>query len=210
MTKALFDGCILMAPLPAVLVSVGDFEKPNIITIAWTGVISSKPPRVYISVRPERYSYDILCKKREFVLNLVPKNLTAVADYCGFRSGRDVDKFAEMALTKAQATKIDCPIICESPINIECKVYDILHSGSHDVFLADVLAVQVDEGIVVDGRIDFAKAQLVNYQHGEYYANGKHLGRFGFSVQKKFIRQNGKGKDVNIDGAAYAKRRKKR
>ncbi|MBR2975073.1 MAG: flavin reductase family protein [Clostridia bacterium] len=206
MAKVQLKGSVMMGPLPAVMASVGTMESSNVITIAWTGVLCSNPPRVYISVRPERHSYQILHDTKQFVINLASKPLTAAVDYCGFKSGRDVDKFAEMGFTKQPAAFVDCPMIAESPINLECKVFDVVNLGSHDVFMADVVAVHVDESIMVDGKVDFAKAGLINYQHGEYYANGKHLGRFGFSIQRKYIKANGKGVAAKIDNAKFTKR----
>lgn len=206
MAKVQLKGSVMMGPLPAVMASVGTMENSNVITIAWTGVLCSNPPRVYVSVRPERHSYQMLKETREFVINLAGKDLTAAVDYCGFKSGREVDKFAEMGFDKEAASVVACPMIKQSPINLECKVFDVVNLGSHDVFMADVVAVHVDESIMVDGKVDFAKANLINYQHGEYYANGKHLGRFGFSIQRKYIKQNGKGVTAKIDNAKFTKR----
>lgn len=197
MSKIQLKGATLLAPLPVVMATVGEYDKSNIITIAWTGVVNSEPPRVYISVRHNRYSYEILKNSREFVINFTDEKLLAACDYCGIRSGREMDKFAEMKLTKQKANIVSTAMILESPINLECKVFDVLNLGSHDMFLADVVAVDVDESIMTDGKIDYAKARLVNYQHGEYYATGKHLGRFGYAAQKKFIAKYGKGTDVD-------------
>ncbi len=207
MSKTTVKGSTLLAPLPAVLVSCGA-EKHNLITIAWTGVVSSDPPRVYISVRKERYSYDIIDKGGDFVINLVSENLLPATDWCGIRSGRDVDKFAEMGLTAENAEFVTSPMVKESPINLECKVLQKIAHGSHDMFIADVLAVHADDSVMQDGRIAFEKAHLVNYQHGEYYATGKHLGRFGFAVQKEFIKRYGKGVNVNLASAKLTKRKK--
>lgn len=195
--KTILKGATLLAPLPVVMATVGDIENSNIITIAWTGVVCSQPPRVYISVRHERYSYEIMQKSKDFVINFVNEKLLAACDYCGIRSGRDIDKFAEMKFTKQPATEVSAPLIAESPINMECKVFDVITLGSHDMFLADVVAIHVDDEIMVDGKIDYRKANLVNYQHGEYYATGKHLGRFGYAAQRKFIAKYGKGLDVD-------------
>ena len=198
----------LLAPLPAVMVTVGDIEKSNIITIAWTGVVCSYPPRVYVSIRHDRYSYEILKESGDFVINLTSENLLPSCDYCGIRSGRDEDKFAEMKLTKLPASIVKAPLIAESPINLECKVFDVLELGSHDMFLADVVAVHANEEIVdADGKIDYALARLVCYEHGEYYATGKHLGRFGFAAQRKFIAKYGKGIDVDMKRATLTYRK---
>ncbi len=210
MSKKVFDGSTMLAPLPAVMVSVGDMQNSNIITIAWTGIVCSKPARTYVSIRPDRYSYDIVNKTKQFVINLTTKDLVASADFCGIRSGKDVDKFSEMNLTKEKASKVDCPLIAESPINLECVVFDQLDLGTHTMFLADIVAVDVDERVIIDGKIDFEKCGFANYQHGEYYATGKHLARFGFATQRKFIRLNGKGTNVKIDNAKYTKRKSKK
>jgi len=139
----------------------------------------------------------MLKNSKEFVINFVGERLLAACDYCGIRSGRDINKFDEMKFTKEQATEVSAPMIAESPVNMECKVFDIIPLGSHDMFLADVVAVHVDEEIMTDGKIDYRKANLVNYQHGEYYATGRHLGRFGYAAQRKFISKYGKGLDVD-------------
>ncbi len=208
MSKSVLKGATLLAPLPVVMATVGDNVNSNIITIAWTGVVCSQPPRVYISVRHERHSYEMLKKSGEFVINFVSENLLASCDYCGIRSGRDIDKFAEMKLTKLPANEVSAPLIAESPINMECKVFDILNLGSHDMFLADVVAIHVDDELMVDGKIDYKKAKLVNYQHGEYYATGRHLGRFGYAAQRKFIAKYGKGTDVDVTKVKTLNKRK--
>ena len=201
----------LLAPLPAVMVTVGDMEKSNIITIAWTGVVCSYPPRVYVSIRHDRFSYEMLKSGGDFVINLTSENLLPACDYCGIRSGRDEDKFSEMKLTKVPASIVKAPLIAESPINLECKVFDVLELGSHDMFLADVVAVHANEEIVnEEGKIDYALARLVCYEHGEYYATGKHLGRFGFAAQRKFIAKYGKGTDVDMKRATLTMRKPKK
>ncbi len=208
MSKTVLKGATLLAPLPVVMATVGDNVNSNIITIAWTGVVCSQPPRVYISVRHERHSYEMLKKSGGFVINFVSENLLASCDYCGIRSGRDIDKFAEMKLTKLPANEVSAPLIAESPINMECKVFDILNLGSHDMFLADVVAIHVDDELMVDDKIDYKKAKLVNYQHGEYYATGRHLGRFGYAAQRKFIAKYGKGTDVDVTKVKTLNKRK--
>lgn len=211
MSKIQLKGGTMLAPLPAVMVTVGDFENSNIITVAWTGVVCSVPPRIYVSIRHDRFSYDILKRGKSFVINLVSEKLLPCCDYCGIRSGRDMDKFAEMKLTKERASVVDAPLIADAPVNLECKVFDIIELGSHDMFLADVVAVHADSEIVDEnGKIDYALAKLVNYQHGEYYATGRHLGRFGFAAQKKFIAKHGKGTDVDMKRATLTKRKTKR
>lgn len=211
MSKTVLKGATLLAPLPVVMATVGDYDNANIITIAWTGIVCSQPPRVYISVRHERFSYEILKQSGEFVINFVSERLLPACDYCGIRSGRDIDKFAEMKLTKEKATQVSVPLIAESPINLECKVFQTLNLGSHDMFVADVLAIHVDDEIMDEqGKIDYVKARLVNYQHGDYYATGRHLGRFGYAAQRKFIAKYGKGLDVDVSKATKLTQRKKK
>ena len=185
--KVLFDkpGNFLY-PIPAVMVSCGTMDKPNIITIAWTGTICSDPPMVSISVRPERYSYGIIKESGEFVINLTTKKLSRACDYCGVVSGRDVDKFAETGLTPAESRTVACPSIQESPASIECKVRDVIHLGSHDMFTAEVTGVTVDSAYIDSkNRFQMNKTDLVAYSHGTYLTLGKELGTFGFSVRKK-------------------------
>ena len=178
----------MLYPLPVVMVSCNrKGEKPNIVTVAWTGTICSDPAMVSISVRPERYSHDIIEETGEFVINLVTKDLTYATDYCGVRSGRDVDKWSEMHLTRGNAqTLIYAPIIEESPVNIECQVVKVEELGSHHMFLAKVTGVQVDDRFMQDnGKFALNKTGLLAYSHGEYFDLGKSLGTFGYSVKKK-------------------------
>lgn len=177
----------MVYPLPAVMVSVRDLKgKDNIITVAWTGTICTNPPMAYISVRPERYSYDMLKESGSFVINLTTRDLVWATDYCGVTSGRDVDKFEKCHLTKEEATQIDAPMIKESPVNIECKVRKIEELGSHHLFLADVVAVHADEAYMDEtGRFMLEKANPIAYSHGKYYELGEQLGTFGYSVQKR-------------------------
>ena len=177
----------MLYPIPAVMVSCArPQEKPNIITIAWAGTICSSPAMVSISVRPERYSYSILRETGEFVINLVTEDLVRAADYCGVKSGREVDKFQEMKLTPCPSEKLAAPGILESPVNIECKVTEIKPLGSHDLFLAEVLSVSVDEAYLDEtGKFHLNDTRLVSYSHGEYFGLGKKLGSFGYSVRKK-------------------------
>ena len=208
MAKKEFKGSSLMGPLPVTMVSVGNMENSNIITVAWTGIVCSAPPRVYVSIRKDRYSYDFVKNCGEFVINLVSDKLLPACDYCGIRSGRDMDKFAEMKLTKGKSTHVATPFINECPIALECKVFQVLELGSHDMFLADVVAIHVDEEIIDEkGRINFALAHLVNYQHGEYRATGRQLGRFGFAAQRKFVAKHGQGTDVEMATATLTKRK---
>lgn len=175
----------LEAPLPPVMVSCGR-EKPNIITVAWTGMLSTQPPRTYISVRPSRHSYGIIKEEGEFVLNLTPDTLVRTADWCGTYTGAKVNKFEKCSLTPEKAEGVGCPAIAECPISIACRVREIVPSGSHDIFIADIVSVSVDEKLFDgEGKIRFEKAGLCAYVHGEYYSLGKKLGYFGFSAAKK-------------------------
>lgn len=177
----------MLYPLPVVMVSCNrKGEKPNIVTVAWTGTICSDPAMVSISVRPERYSHDIIEETGEFVINLVTKDLTYVTDYCGVRSGRDVDKFKEMNLTPLPSKMIDAVGIEESPVNIECKVVEVKKLGSHDMFIAEVVNVTVDDRYMDENnKFNLNDSDLVAYSHGEYFTLGEKIGTFGYSVRKK-------------------------
>lgn len=177
----------MLYPVPAAMISCQrEGEKPNILTIAWTGTICSDPVMVSISVRKERYSYPIIKETGEFVINLTTKNLAFATDYCGVKSGRDIDKFKEMNLTPAKASKVSCPIIAESPVNLECKVKEIVELGSHDMFIAEVVAVDVSEEYMDEsGKFNLNSTDLMAYSHGEYFTLGEKIGKFGYSVQKK-------------------------
>lgn len=177
----------MLYPLPAVMVSCGrPDETPNIITVAWTGTICTNPAMVYISVRPERYSYDIIKETGEFVINLSNKELVKAVDYCGVKSGRDVDKFKEMNLTAVKGEKVSAPYIAEAPVSIECKVTQILELGSHHVFLAAVEGVHVDKKYMDEkGKFHLNQADMIVYSHGEYYDLKNQLGTFGYSIRKK-------------------------
>ena len=176
----------MLNPVPAVMVSVADQNhRPNIITVAWAGTICSDPAMLSISVRKNRYSYDIIKETKEFVVNLTTKQLCRATDYCSVRSGRDVDKFKEMHLTPQPSEKVKAPGIAESPVNIECRVTQVLELGTHDMFLAEVVAVRVDDDYMDEkGRFDLNAADLVTYSHGEYFTLGKKIGTFGYSVAK--------------------------
>lgn len=177
----------MLYPLPAVMVSCKrEGERPNILTVAWAGTVNTNPPMVSISVRPERYSYDIIKETGEFVINLTTENLAYATDFCGVKSGRDVDKFAELALTPVELSHVSVPGIGESPVNIECRVNRILELGSHHMFIADVVGVNVDEKYMdKNGKFALNDAGLLVYSHGEYFALGDKLGTFGYSVSKK-------------------------
>lgn len=185
--KQHWQGGNMLYPVPAVMVScMREGEKPNIITVAWTGTVCSAPPMVSISVRKERYSYHILKESKEFVINLVTKDLVFAADYCGVKSGRDTDKFGQMKLTVQPSRHIQAPGIGESPLNLECRVTQVLPLGSHDLFLAEVLGVTVDDRFMDKaGKFHLNDAGLVAYSHGEYFELGEKLGRFGYSVARK-------------------------
>ena len=173
-------------PIPAVMVSCGTMEKSNIITVAWTGIINTNPAMVYISVRPTRYSYKLIKDQWEFVINLTTKNLVKATDWCGVKTGAKVDKFKEMKLHKEKANFVKCPMIKESPVSVECKVKEIKELGSHTMFIAEVVAINVDEKYIDNkGAFDITKCDLMAYANGNYLAMGKKLGKFGFSVKKK-------------------------
>ena len=187
MTRATFKPGNILYPLPAVMVSCRrPGEKPNIITIAWTGTVCSDPAMVSISVRPDRYSYDIIKETGEFVINLIDKNLVRSMDYCGVKSGRNIDKFRECSITAVDSVSVSAPSIGESPVCIECKVSQIIKLGSHDMFIANVTGVTVDDKYMDEkGRFHLNDAGLIAYSHGEYFELGKSRGKFGYSVQKK-------------------------
>ena len=184
--KQEFKGSEMLSPVPAVMASLGEGDEANIITIAWTGIINSRPPMTYISVRKERHSHDILMKTGEFVINLTTETILRQTDWCGVRSGRDFDKWKETGLTKEPASVVKCPMIAESPVNLECRVTEVKELGSHDMFMAEIVKVHVDDSIIdEDGHFDVVRAGLLAYIHGHYYTvNRKPLGRFGFSVMK--------------------------
>lgn len=187
MAKQLWKPGNMIYPLPAVMVSVTDGEgHDNIITVAWTGTVCTNPAMAYISVRPSRYSYDMIRKTGEFVINLTTEKLAYATDFCGVRSGRDVDKFRKLNLTKEKAQFVSAPMIGEAPVSIECRVRDVKELGSHDMFLADVLAVHADEAYMdKNNRFRLNDAGLLVYSHGEYLAGGRKVGTFGYSVKKK-------------------------
>ena len=186
MKKLKWKGGTLLAPVPSVMVSCGDMEKSNIMTVAWTGIINTVPPKTYISVRPSRHSYNIIKESGEFVINLTPAHLAKAADYCGIYTGAKVDKFAKCNLTKEDATEVACPLIGESPLSLECKVTEIIPLGTHDMFLADIVAVDVEDSLLdKEGKLHLDRAGLAAYAHGEYFELGKKIGKFGFSATKK-------------------------
>ena len=185
--KELWKPGNMLYPIPAVMVSCQrEGEKPNIITVAWAGNVCSSPAMLSISVRKERYSYDILKETGEFVVNLTNRKLAYATDLCGVRSGKDYDKFKEMHLTPLESRFVSAPGIAESPVNIECKVRNVLELGSHDMFVAEVMGVTVDEKLLDNkGKFDLRAADLISYSHGEYFTLGEKIGKFGYSVVKK-------------------------
>ena len=196
MAKQTWKGSTLLNPEPPVLVSCGSMEAANLITIGWTGTICTQPSMVSISVRPERYSYQLIKASGEFVINLPTRKLVRAVDWCGVKSGRDYDKFAEMKLTPLPASTVSCPILAESPVNLECQVTQVIPLGSHDLFLAKVTAVDVDEALLDEkGKLCLERADLIVYSHGEYFSLGKQLGTFGYSVCKKATPQRHRKRD---------------
>ncbi|OUO33283.1 flavin reductase family protein [Olsenella sp. An293] len=188
MAKQTWAGGNMLYPLPAVMVSCANAAgEKDIVTVAWAGTVCTNPPMLSISLRPERHSYHIVRESGEFVVNLVTARLQRACDWCGVRSGRDFDKWAECCLTPAPATTLElAPAIEESPVSIECRVRDVLELGSHHLFLADVTAVQVEDALLDDrGRLDLARAGLTAYSHGEYFELGRRIGTFGYSVRKR-------------------------
>lgn len=186
MARRTLKGGTLLCPLPAVMATVGTMEKPNIITVAWCGILSSDPPRAYISVRPSRYSHGLLREGGEFVINLTTEKLARATDYAGIYTGAKVDKFAKLSLTPIASENVAPPTIKESPLALECRVFEVISMGTHDVFMADILSVSADEEYFDDNdKLRLDKAGLIAYSHGEYYTLGKRLGKFGFSAAKK-------------------------
>ena len=195
MSKTMWKPGTFIYPIPAVMVSCGTMEKSNIITVAWTGIINTNPAMVYISVRPTRYSYNLIKEQKEFVINLTNEKLVRATDWCGVKTGAKFDKFKEMNLHKEKANFVKCPLIKESPVSIECKLKEIKELGSHHMFIAEVLAIDADEQYLDEkGAFDISKCDLIAYSNGGYYILGKKLGKFGFSVQKK----KNKGKHINL------------
>ena len=186
MAKVIWKPGTFIYPIPAVMVSCGTMEKSNIITVAWTGILNTNPAIVYISVRPTRYSYNLIRDQGEFVINLTTKDLVKQTDWCGVKTGAKVDKFKEMKLHKQKAKFVKCPLIKESPVSVECKVKEIKELGSHHVFVAEVLSIDADEKYIDEnGAFDISKCDLIAYANGGYYVLGKKVGKFGFSVKKK-------------------------
>lgn len=195
MEKVQWKAGTLLSPVPAVLVSCGTMEKPTALTIAWTGIICSDPAKTYISVRPERNSYGIIKESGEFVINMMPSTLVRALDYCGIKSGKNEDKLAKQRLTPMPCSTVGAPQIAQAPISIECKVTQVIPQGSHDMFIAQINAVNIDKQLIDEkGKLHIEKAGLMAYAHGTYFALGKKIGTFGFSVKPKRAKQSGKSK----------------
>lgn len=195
MEKISFKPGTMLNPVPVVMVSCGSEKEKNIITVAWTGIVNSDPPMTYVSIRKERHSHRIIEETGEFVINLCTEDLVFQVDYCGVRSGRDVDKFKEQKLTAAAGEKVSCPIIAQSPVNLECQVKEIHEYGSHDMFVAEIVNVRADKALLDEkGRLRLDKAGLVSYNHGEYFGLKRQpLGKFGYSVMKPKTRRRLEG-----------------
>lgn len=186
MSKRSMKPGTMLNPVPVVMVSCGDNEESNIITIAWTGIVNSEPPMTYVSVRKSRYSHDMISRNKEFVINLTTEKLAKATDFCGVKSGRDIDKFKEAGLTREPAEIIKAPMILESPINLECVVKEIIEYPSHDMFIAEIVKVHGDEELFNQKeRLCLEKAKLLCYSHGEYFGmKSTPIGKFGYSVMK--------------------------
>jgi len=186
MAKAVWKGTVLTAPVPPVMVSCGTTDKANIITVAWTGTVNTKPPMTYVSIRPTRHSYGIIKEAGEFVINLTPTSLIKKADYCGIYTGAKVDKFAKCKLTKHTVEEVSVPLIAECPMSLCCRVTEVVPLGTHDMFIADIVAVYADDALLDEkGKLHMSRAGLCAYAHGEYFALGRRIGGFGFSAKKK-------------------------
>ena len=186
MAKINWKGSTLLGPLPPVMVSCGTMEESNIITVAWTGILNTHPAKTYVSIRPQRHSYKIIKERGEFTLNLTPARLIRAADYCGMYTGAKVDKFAKCNLTKEEGYGVSCPSIAECPLSLECRVTDVVPLGTHDMFVADIVAVRADEALLDEtGKLCMERADLAAFAHGEYFSLGKKIGKFGFSAVKK-------------------------
>lgn len=186
MSKIIWKGSALLGPVPPALVTCGTMQKPNVLTIGWTGIICTHPPMTYISVRPTRYSYGIITKAREFVINLPTSSMSRITDYCGMKSGAKIDKIARCQLELAEGSSVKVPVLVQCPVSLECRVTEMKHLGTHTMFLADIVAVQVEERYIDSkGKLNLQQAGLLAYAHGEYFSLGRKCGDFGFSVKKK-------------------------
>ncbi len=206
MSKITWKPGTMLAPVPPALISCGTVEKPNVMTAAWTGIISSEPPMTYVSIRPSRFSHSLIKDSGEFVINLTTLPLAEAADFCGVKSGRDTDKFQAVHLTAAPCAKVKAPQVAESPVSIECKVKSVTSYGTHDMFLAEIVAVDVEEDFIDEkGRLDLEKAGLVAYAHGHYYTLGRNLGGFGFSVNKERLKKRQKAQKEKNERASVTR-----
>ena len=186
MAKIKWRGGAMLSPVPPTMVTCSDGEHDNVFTVAWTGITNTIPPKTYISVRPSRHSYGIIKRSGEFAINLTTTALVRAADFCGVHTGAKIDKFERCRLSKEKASEISCPILADSPLVLECRVTDVIPLGSHDMFLADIVAIDVDEALVDgNGKLHLERAGLVAYAHGDYFELGKRIGTFGYSVAKK-------------------------
>lgn len=186
MSKIFWNGGTILAPVPPVLVSCGDMENYNVLTIGWTGIINTHPPMTYISVRPSRYSYNMIMQKKQFVINLTTSSMCKQVDFCGVKSGKDINKVEKCNFHISKATKIDTPIIEESPVSLECIVKDTSELGTHTMFISEIVGIDIDEKYIDSkGKLNLQQSGLMAYSHGEYFALGRKLGEFGFSVRKK-------------------------
>ena len=186
MAKAQWKGGTLLAPVPPALVTCSDGERDNLLTVAWTGIVNSDPPKTYVSIRPSRFSHGIIKKSGVFAINLTTKDLAKATDWCGVYTGAKVDKFERCQLQKEPANEIECPILADAPVALECRVTDVISLGSHDMFLADIVAVDVEESLIDEsGKLHLDRAGLAAFAHGEYYELGRRIGTFGYSVAKK-------------------------
>ncbi len=186
MSKVFWNGSIVLAPVPPVLVTCGTMENNNVLTVAWTGVLNTRPPMTYVSIRPERYSYDIIKKTGQFAINLTTSAMCKQVDFCGVRSGKDIDKFKACNFNLLSANKIDTPIIEECPVALECVVKEAIDLGSHTMFMSEIVGVDIDQKYIDSkGKLNLQQSGLMAYSHGEYFALGRKLGDFGFSVRKK-------------------------
>jgi len=196
MSKITWKGGALLAPVPAVMVTCREGERNNVLTVAWTGILCSSPAKTYISLRPSRYSHELVAGSGMFVINLVPRRLAKTADWCGMKSGRDVDKLAECHLSVSPSPNLSCPMLDDSPVSIECRVSDRIALGSHEMFIGDILSVSVDDAFIDQGgKLRLDKADIVGFAHGSYYSLGSFLGNIGFSVgTRKTARRTAKRK----------------